>query len=88
MQYPEDSALNTTTMKTSGVMLSCLVSRTVKIQINITVFYHFLCGYDTYSYILKKEHKLQVFESEMFRKYLDPKKDETNNLTNLSLNLK
>jgi hypothetical protein len=50
------------------------MSKKVKIKIcKTTVLPVALYGYETWSLILRKDHRLKVFENRMLRKYLERK---------------
>jgi hypothetical protein len=56
---------------------SCLLSRNVKVKIYKTIILPVvLYGYETWSPILRKEHRLRVLENRVLRRIFVPKRDE------------
>jgi hypothetical protein len=60
-----------------GLLSSCLLSRNVKVKIYKTVILPVvLYGLETWSLMLREEHKLRVFENRVLRRIFGPKRDE------------
>jgi hypothetical protein len=61
-----------------STLSSLLLSRNVKVKIRYKtiILPVVLCGCDTWSLTLKKEHRLRVFESRVVRRIFGPKRDE------------
>jgi hypothetical protein len=60
-----------------GPFISCLLSKNIKIGIYITIILPVvLCGCETWSLTLRKEHRLGVFEDRVLRRIFGPKRDE------------
>jgi hypothetical protein len=58
-------------------MCSCLLSRNVKVKIyNTIILPVVLYGCETWSLILREEHRLRVFENRVLRIIFGPKRDE------------
>jgi hypothetical protein len=58
-------------------MSSCLLSRNVKIEIYKTIILPMvLYGGETWSFTLREEHRLRVFENRVLRRIFGPKRDE------------
>jgi hypothetical protein len=56
---------------------SRLLSKNTKIRIHETIILPVtLYGYETWSLILREEHRLRVFENRVLRRIFGPKKDE------------
>jgi hypothetical protein len=56
------------------LLSSRLLSKNVKIEIYKTIILHVvLCGYETWSLTLRKEHRLRVFENRMLKRIFGPK---------------
>jgi sorting nexin-29 len=59
-----------------NLLSSCLLSRNVKVRIYKTIILPvFLYGCETWSLIVREEHKLSVFENRMLRGIFGPKRD-------------
>jgi hypothetical protein len=55
----------------------CLLSRNIKVEINKTIILPFvLYGCETWSFTLREEHRLRVFENRVLRRLIVPKWDE------------
>jgi hypothetical protein len=60
-----------------NVSSSRLLSKDLKIKTFKTIIsYAFLYGCESWSLILKKKHRLRVFENRMLRRIFGPKRDE------------
>jgi hypothetical protein len=60
-----------------SLLFSCLLSRNIKVKIYKTIVLPVvLYGCETWSLILREEHRLWVFENRVLRRILDPKRDE------------
>jgi hypothetical protein len=60
-----------------NILSSCLLSRNIKIRIYRTIILPVvLCGYETWSLTLRKEHRLRVFEKRVLRRTTELKRDE------------
>jgi hypothetical protein len=58
-------------------VFSCVIEKEVKIRICKTIiFLVVLYGCETWSLILKEEHRLRAFENRVLRRIFGPKKDE------------
>ena len=58
-------------------MYSSLLSKNLKIKIYRTIIFSVvLYGCETWSLILREEHRLRVFENRVLRRIFGPKKDE------------
>jgi hypothetical protein len=59
-------------------LLSChLLSKNLKIEIYKTIIlYDVLCGCETWSFTLRKEHRLRAFENRMLKRIFGPKREE------------
>jgi hypothetical protein len=55
---------------------SRLLSRTVKVKVYKTINLPVLYGCKTWSFILREEHRLRVFENRVLRRIFGPKRDE------------
>jgi hypothetical protein len=56
---------------------SRLLSKNIKIKIYKLIILHVvLYGRDTWSLILREEHRLRVFENRVLRRIFGPKRDE------------
>jgi hypothetical protein len=54
-----------------------VLSKNLKIRIYKTIIFTLdLCGCETWSLILREEHRLRVFENRMLRRIFGSKKDE------------
>jgi hypothetical protein len=54
-----------------------LLSRNVKVKIYKTIILPLvLYGYETWSFTLRKGHRLRVFENRVLRRIFGPKRDE------------
>jgi hypothetical protein len=61
----------------SSILSSSLLSRNIKVKTyKIITMSAVLCGCETWSLALKKEHGLRVFESRALRRIFGPGKDE------------
>jgi hypothetical protein len=59
------------------VLSSCLLSRNVKVKIYKTIILPVvLYGCETWSLLLREEHRLRVFENRVLRRIFGPKRDE------------
>jgi hypothetical protein len=60
-----------------NILPSRLLSKNIKIRIHKTIILPVvLCGYETWSLILREEHKLRGFENRVLRRVFRPKRDE------------
>ena len=60
-----------------NILSSNLLSRTINYKIyRTTILSVLLCGCETWSLILREEHKLRVFENSVLRRIFGPKRDE------------
>ena len=60
-----------------NLLSSCLLSKNVKIKIyRTTIFPVVLYGCETWSFTLRKERRLRVFENMMLRRLFERKRDE------------
>jgi hypothetical protein len=60
-----------------SLLSSCPLSRKVKVKAYKIIILLFVSyGYETWSLILRKEHRLGVFEKRMLRRIFGPKRDE------------
>jgi hypothetical protein len=58
-------------------LCSCIISKNLKIKIYKTVILPVvLYGCETWSLILREEHRLRVFENRVLRKIFGPKREE------------
>jgi hypothetical protein len=56
---------------------SRLLSRNIRVKIYKTIFLPVvLYGYETWSLMLREEHRLRVFENRVLRRMFGPKRDE------------
>jgi hypothetical protein len=55
---------------------SRLLSRNVKFKIYKTIILPVLYGCETWSFTLREEHRLRVFENRILRRIFGPKRDE------------
>jgi hypothetical protein len=61
----------------SESLSSCLLSKHLKIKIYKTIILPVvLCGCETWSVTLRKEHRLKVFDNRVLRRIFRPKRDE------------
>jgi hypothetical protein len=60
-----------------NLLSPCLISKNLKIKIYKTlILLVVLCGYETWSFTLREEHRLRVFENRVLRKISGPKREE------------
>ena len=60
-----------------NLLSSSLLSKDLKIKIYRTIILPVvLCGYETWSLTLRKEHRLRVFENRVLRRIFEPKRDD------------
>jgi hypothetical protein len=60
-----------------NLLSSRLLSRNVKIKMYKTIILHVvLCGCETWTLMLREEHRLRVFENRVLRRIFGPKRDE------------
>jgi hypothetical protein len=60
-----------------SLLSSCLLSRNVKVKIyKIIILPVVLYGYETWSLMLREEHRLRVFENRVVRRIFGPKRDD------------
>jgi hypothetical protein len=53
-----------------------LLSKNIKTKVYITILLRVvLCGFETWSFKLREEHRLRVFENRVLRKIFGPKRD-------------
>jgi hypothetical protein len=58
------------------VLSSCLLSRNIKVKIYKTIILPVvLHGCETWSFTLREEHRLRVFENRVLRRIYGPKRD-------------
>ena len=53
-----------------------MLSKSIKIKLIHTVILPVLCGYETWSFTLREERGIKVFENRVLRKRFGPKEDE------------
>jgi hypothetical protein len=53
-----------------------LLSKNIKTKIYRIIILPVLCGCETWSFALREEHRLKVFENRVLRKIFGPKRDE------------
>jgi hypothetical protein len=59
-----------------SLLPSCLLSRNVKVKICKTIILPVvLCGCETWSLMLREEHRLRVLENRVLRRIFGPKRD-------------
>jgi hypothetical protein len=59
-----------------SLLSSRLLSRNVKVKIYKTIILPVLYGCESWSLMLRKEHKLRVFENTVLRRMFGPNRDE------------
>ena len=59
-----------------SIFVSCMYTVNLKINIyRIIILPDVLYGYETWSLILREEHRLRVFENRVLRRIFGPKRD-------------
>jgi hypothetical protein len=58
------------------LVCSSLLYRNIKIKIYRTIILPLLYGCETWSYALREDHRLRVFENRVLRRIFGPKRDE------------
>jgi hypothetical protein len=69
-------SLNACYHSDQSVSYSRLLARNIKVKIYKTIILPVLCGCETWSLILREEHRLRKFESRVLRRIFGPKRDE------------
>jgi hypothetical protein len=59
-----------------SLLSSHLLARNVKVKIYKTIILPVLYGCETWSLMLREEHRLRVFENRVLRRIFGPKRDE------------
>jgi len=60
-----------------NLLSSSLLSKNIKIKIHRTKILHVvLYGFETWSFMLREEHRLMAFENRVLRKIFRPKRDK------------
>jgi hypothetical protein len=68
---------NTCYHSVQNLLSSCLLSKNVKIRIDLTIILPVvMCGCETWSLTLREEYRLRVFENRVLKRIFGLKRDE------------